>query len=116
MAIFATPQLFVASAIFETNQLELVMNANWIVWGTVVYLGLVMTALGYTIWYHLLGKFEVSQVGPFLLLLPVFTVIASALFLGEKMTVTGYFGGIIVILGVAFITVDRLPSWLTEKI
>lgn len=34
VAVFATPQLFVASAIFDTNQIELIMNANWIVWGT----------------------------------------------------------------------------------
>lgn len=116
VAVMATPQLFIASAIFESNQLELIMNANWIVWGTVIYLGIVMTALGYTFWYHLLGKYEVNQVGPFLLLLPVFTVAAGAVFLGEELTPLGLLGGVIVISGVAFITLDRLPRWLTDEI
>lgn len=116
VAVMATPQLFIASAIFEDNQLELIRQANWIVWGTVVYLGLVMTAIGYTIWYHLLGKYELRQVGPFLLLLPVFSIIASAIFLGEKMTVTAWTGGIIVILGIGAITVEKWPEWLTAKV
>ncbi len=116
VAVMATPQLFIASAIFESNQLELIRTANWIVWGTVVYLGLVMTALGYTLWYHLLGKYEVNQVGPFLLLLPVFTVAAGAIFLGEQMTLIALLGGTIVIAGVAFITIERLPKWLTAEI
>ncbi len=116
VAALATPQLFIASAIFETNQFELIRNANWIVWGTVIYLGVVMTALGYTLWYHLLGKYEVNQVGPFLLLLPVFTVSAGAVFLDEKLTLLGFLGGVIIIAGVAFITIDRLPRWLTAEI
>jgi len=64
----------------------------------------------------LLGKFEVSQISPFLLLLPVFTVIAEALFLDEKMGIIIYIGGIIIILGVATITVERLPAWLVDEV
>ena len=116
VAVMATPQLFIASAIFEENQLELIKQANWIVWGTVIYLGLVMTAIGYSIWYHLLGKYELRQVGPFLLLLPVFSIIASAIFLGEKMTVTSWIGGIIVIFGIGAITVEKWPEWLTARV
>lgn len=116
VAVMATPQLFIASAIFEDNQFELIRQANWIVWGTVVYLGLVMTAVGYSVWYHLLGKYELRQVGPFLLLLPVFSIIASAIFLGEEMTLTAWLGGIIVIFGVAVITVEKWPEWLTAKV
>ncbi len=116
VAVMATPQLFIASAIFEENQLELIQQANWIVWGTVIYLGLVMTAIGYTIWYHLLGKYELRQVGPFLLLLPVFSIIASAIFLDEKMTTTSWIGGIIVIFGIGVITVEKWPEWLTARV
>lgn len=116
VAVMATPQLFIASAIFEENQLELIRQANWIVWGTVIYLGLVMTAIGYTIWYHLLGKYELRQVGPFLLLLPVFSIIASAVFLDEKMTLTSWIGGIIVIFGIGAITVEKWPEWLTARV
>jgi len=107
VAVFAAPQLFVASAIFEDNQIELIRSAGWEIWATVVYLGIVMTAVGYGFWYHLLGKYPVSQVAPFLLLLPIFTIIASVLLLGETLTPWVVAGGLAVIAGVAVIVIER---------
>lgn len=107
VAVFATPQLFVASALFEDNQIEAIRSAGWMVWGTVVYLGIVMTAVGYGFWYHLLGKYPVAQVAPFLLLLPIFTVIASILLLGETLTPWLLAGGAVVIVGIAVIVIKR---------
>ena len=104
VAAFATPQLFFASWIFEEGQVEAIMTMNWIGWGAVIYLGLVMTALGYGIWYHLLGKYRVSQVGPFLLLLPVTTIAGSMIILGERLTLIEITGAIIVITSVWIIT------------
>lgn len=107
VAVFATPQLFLASWLFETDQIRLIREADWVVWGTVVYLGLVMTALGYGIWYHLLGNYPVSQAGPFLLLIPVTTVAGGVLFLGETLTLMVALGGGVVIAGVAVIMFER---------
>jgi len=70
----------------------------------VVYLGLVMTALGYSIWYHLLGKFRISQIGPFLLLLPVTSIAGSVLLLDEQLSTIEFVGAIIVIFSVWIIT------------
>ncbi len=103
VAVFAAPQLFVASFLFEDGQREAVMNAGWVVWGTVVYLGLVMTALGYAIWYHLLGEYTVTQVMPFLLLLPVATMAGAVALLGEEITATVGVGAAVVIGGVGII-------------
>ncbi len=110
VAAFAAPQLFLASYLFEDNQIEVIRNTGLIGWGVVLYLALVMTALGYTIWYHMLGKYPVSQVGPFLLLLPVSSIAGGALMLGERLTAHELLGGIIVIIGVWFVTVQRKPA------
>jgi O-acetylserine/cysteine efflux transporter len=104
VALFATPQLFLASWVFETGQMQVSQSTNWIGWGVVIYLGLVMTALGYGIWYHLLGKYRVTQVGPFLLLLPVTSISGSIIILGEKLTLIELFGTLVVISGVWFVT------------
>jgi len=104
VALFATPQLFLASWVFETGQMQVIQSTNWIGWGVVIYLGLVMTALGYGIWYHLLGKYRVTQVGPFLLLLPVTSISGSIIILGEKLTLIELFGTLVVISGVWFVT------------
>ncbi len=110
VAVMSAPQLFVASFLFEDGQLDAIAGAGWIGWGTVVYLGLVMTALGYAAWYHLLGKYQVNQVMPYLLLLPVVTVIASVALLGERLTLPVALGGGVVIVGVAIIvTYKRQP-------
>ena len=104
VAAFATPQLFFASWLFEEGQIQAIRTMNWIGWAVVVYLGLVMTALGYSIWYHLLGKFRISQVGPFLLLLPVTSIAGSVLLLDEQLSKIEFLGAIIVISSVWIIT------------
>jgi O-acetylserine/cysteine efflux transporter len=107
VAAFATPQLFVTSWIFEEGQIEAIVNMNWIGWGAVIYLGLIMTALGYGIWYHLLGRYRVSQVGPFLLLLPVTTIAGSMIMLGDRLTGIEVVGAVVVIASVWVITRPR---------
>jgi O-acetylserine/cysteine efflux transporter len=66
-------------------------------------MGIVMTALGYGIWYHLLKKYDVNQVVPFLLLLPVTSIVGAVLFLGERPSIRILIGGAVVITGVAII-------------
>ena len=80
LAFFAGPQMFIVSLFIESGHLESVRNATLIGWGTVIYLGVIMTALGYGIWYHILKKYAVNQVMPFLLLLPVSSIIGAVLF------------------------------------
>ena len=109
VAVFATPQLLVASLIVESGQWQAIQSASWVGWASVIYLAIVMTAVGYGIWYHLLGKYEVGKVVPFLLLLPVVTVISSVTLLGETLTVWLVAGGMLVISGVAIIVVERKP-------
>ncbi len=110
IAVFASPQLFVMSYIFEGDHVNAVISANWIVWSAVVYLGLIMTAVGYGIWYSLVRKHPVSLVAPFLLLLPVFSIIGGVMVLNERLTTQTVIGGVIVIAGVAFILLERKPK------
>ena len=109
VAIFATPQLYIASYLFETGQLQQIQTANLAAWSSVIYLGLVMTALGYGLWYRLIGLYDVNQVMPFLLLLPVTSVIGGIAFLGESLTIKITIGGLMALTGVAFITIQRSP-------
>ncbi len=110
MSVFAAPQLFVFSLVLEDNHLAFIRSAGWVVWGTVIYLGLIMTALGYGLWYSLVVRYPVSRVGPFLLLLPVFTVIGGVTLLGESLTLQVAAGGVIVIVAVAFILTGPTPT------
>lgn len=107
VSVFAAPQLLVFSLVFERGHLAAIASADWVVWSTVAYLGVVMTALGYSLWYSLIGRYPVSRVGPFLLLMPVFSVLGGVFLLDETLTPLIALGGVIVIAGVAVIMVRR---------
>ena len=109
VAVFATPQLFVMSFIFETNQIEFITKASMSIWLAVLYLGIIMTALGYYFWNTLIRSYTIEKIAPFLLLLPVFSLIGGVLFLGEMVSGAKMFGGLIVILGVAFVSLEKKP-------
>ena len=111
IAVFAAPQLFFMSAIFEDGQVEAIRTATPLVWWTVLYLGLIMTCLGYYFWNPLIRHHDVSKVAPFLLLLPVFSVLGGNVFLGETITIEKFYGGVTILLGIGVITINaRLSS------
>ncbi|MEH6456445.1 MAG: EamA family transporter [Cocleimonas sp.] len=110
IALMATPQLYIASFLLESNQIEQIKSAPLEAWLAVAYLGLIMTALAYALWYRLLGLYPINQVMPFLLLLPVTSVAGGLFFLDESLTLKIALGGLLALIGVAVITIQRLPK------
>ena len=103
IAVMAAPQLFLVSLLLEDGQLAAVQTATPGMWAAVAYLGLGMTILAYAIWYHLLGRYPVSRVMPFLLLLPLVAVAGGVLILGEPLSANMVIGGLCILIGVAVI-------------
>ena len=103
IAFFAGPQMLIASLLIENGHLESIKNATIVGWGTVIYLAVIMTTVGYAIWYHVLKKYDVNQVMPFLLLLPVSSTIGAVFFLGERPNLSTLIGGSIIVIGVAIV-------------
>ena len=56
VAVFATPQLYIASLLLESDHLRQIETAGIDAWGAVVYHGLIMTALAYAIGKSLQGS------------------------------------------------------------
>jgi len=110
IGVFSGPQMILGSFIFEESQLESLANASWIGWGVILYLALIMTVLGYGIWYRVLSNNPVSKVMPVMLLLPVFTIASSMLFLGEQPTLIIFIGGAVVFGGVSMIVFTKDPE------
>ena len=107
IGVFSGPQMILGSFIIEESQLESLSNASLIGWGVILYLALIMTVLGYGIWYSVLSRNPVSKVMPMMLLLPVFTIVSSMLFLGEQPTLIILIGGTVVIGGVSMIVITK---------
>jgi len=111
VAIMATPQMFVASLLIEDGQWLAITTAGYIDWSIILYLALIMTVLGYSVWYHLLSSVDVSKVSPFLMLLPITSIIAGMVLLDEKFTSSMAIGGLLIMSGVA----STLINWSWPK-
>ena len=103
MALFAAPQLMLASAFLEEGQVEAALAAGWLGWGAVLYTVFAASITAYGLWYYLVEKYEIGKVVPFTLLSPVIGVLAGVLLLGEAPTWEMAIGGVVTILGVAII-------------
>ena len=69
-------------------------------WLAIAFLGILCSGLAYIFWYDALKAMPVAQVGTFLYIEPVVTVIVAALILNERITFTGLLGGFVILLGV----------------
>lgn len=80
--------LILSSLIFETEAWQLATFTqaslkSWLSLGFIVYIS---TLIGFGLWSHLLAQNTASKVTPFALLVPVFGMITSVLFIGEVVT------------------------------
>ena len=107
VAIIATPQMLLISLAIEKDQWRSIVSANLVDWSIVFYLSIIMTVVGYSIWYHLLRICDVSKISPFLMLLPVTSIIAGIALLDEQFTLAMGIGGLLVMTGVA----STLVNW-----
>ena len=101
VAIIATPQMLLISLLIEEGQWESIKSADLVDWSIVFYLSFIMTVIGYSVWYHLLRICDVSKISPFLMLLPVSSIIAGMTLLNEQFTLAMGIGGVLVMTGVA---------------
>ncbi len=78
--------LFLLSLIFEGTgaMLQAVRDLNLTGAGAILYITYVGTVFGFTIWGRLIRLYGAGRVAPFSLLVPVFGMTSSAVFLGES--------------------------------
>jgi O-acetylserine/cysteine efflux transporter len=107
LGVLAGPQLILASQIFEGNVIRNIVSADYHAWLIVLYLGLLMNILGYSIWYYVLGIYPVNKILPTMLLLPITGVITAVIFLGERPDLKVFIGGIVILFGVGLILIGK---------
>jgi O-acetylserine/cysteine efflux transporter len=84
---FAVPPLLLFALIFEgwPAMVNGMQNATAITWAAVVWQAVGNTMFGYGVWGWLLARHPAATVAPMALLVPVFGMGASALYLGEPL-------------------------------
>jgi O-acetylserine/cysteine efflux transporter len=98
---FTVPQVMAMSLVLEHDQLASLVTADDRGWLALAYTIFIGGIVGFGLWFWLIARCSMNRVAPFGLLLPVFALISSVLFLGDHMTTKLIVGGLIAILGVA---------------
>ena len=85
----------------EHGQLTTLVTADERGWMALAYTIFIGGIVGFGLWFWLIARCTMARVAPFALLLPVFALISSVLFLGDRMTPTLAIGALLAISGVA---------------
>ena len=103
LSMFAAPQLFVLSLIFETGQTEAVVTGGWPLIATLAYTAIGASIIAHGTWYRLLHRYPVNTVVPYSMLIPIIGVSAGLLILDEPLTWQKAGGGALTLTGVGII-------------
>ena len=110
VAVLSLAPLIVLSMIFEDNQLGALVAGGPYVWlgilGSVVFVAL----FGHSAFYFLVKKYDVTQIMPFTLTVPLWAVFFSSIFLKEEITTKLIIGGILCLSGVWLVAIRENKS------
>jgi O-acetylserine/cysteine efflux transporter len=100
-SLFTVPQVMLMSLVLEHGQFATLVTADQRGWLALAYTVVIGGIVGFGLWFWLIARCSMARVAPFGLLLPVFALISSVLFLGDRMTPTLTIGALLAISGVA---------------
>src|SRR6202045_83514 len=100
-SLLTVPQVMLMSLFLEYGQLASLVTADERGWLALAYTIFIGGIAGFGLWFWLIGGCSMGRGAPFGLLLPVFALISSVLFLGDRMTPKLIVGGLLAISGVA---------------
>ncbi|RLP27679.1 EamA family transporter [Mesorhizobium sp. YM1C-6-2] len=85
-SLVALPPLTIVALIVDREAfLQSFTGLDWVSLGSIAYIVYLSTLFGFAAWSTLLGRYPVSTVAPFTLLVPVFGFLGSAVLLGEPL-------------------------------
>jgi O-acetylserine/cysteine efflux transporter len=86
-SLFSVPPLLVLALVFEgpTAMIEGIRTADAATWGAVLWQSVGNSLFGYAVWGWLLARHPAATITPMAMLVPVFGMGASAIFLGESL-------------------------------
>jgi O-acetylserine/cysteine efflux transporter len=100
-SLLTVPQVALMSLLLEYGQSASIVTADGRGWLALAYTIFIGGIAGFGLWFWLIARCSMGRVAPFGLLLPVFALMSSVLFLGDRMTPKLIVGGLLATIGVA---------------
>jgi len=107
LALMAFPALSVGSLVFETGQWEAAQIAPPIVWGTVVWAGVISSVFATSLVFWLVQRREAGRVTPYLLGSPLVSILIGWLWMGDVLTPQILTGVAIALIGVVTVALGE---------
>jgi drug/metabolite transporter (DMT)-like permease len=103
--LVADIELLILMMILEPPKLGQLLSLGLGVWTTLLTIALFSLSLSMLLFFWVIDKIDVTQASLSIYLLPVFGVLLSTVFVGEKITTQLIFGGLLVFTGTFLVTV-----------
>lgn len=100
-SLLTVPQVMLMSLLLEHGQGASLVAADRRGWLALAYTVFIGGIIGFGLWFWLIARCSMARIAPFGLLLPVFAMMSSVLFLGDRVTPMLIAGGLLTISGVA---------------
>ena len=107
LALMAFPALTIGSLVFETGQWEAAQIAPPVVWGTVIWAGVISSVFATSLVFWLVQRREAGRVTPYLLGSPLVSILIGWLWMGDVLTPQILTGVAIALAGVATVALGE---------
>lgn len=107
LALMAFPALTVGSLVFETGQWEAAQVASPVIWGTVIWAGVISSVFATSLVFWLVQRREAGRVTPYLLGSPLVSILIGWLWMGDVLTPQIVTGVAIALIGVVTVALGE---------
>ncbi len=105
--LFSIPPLLMFSLLTESPTLAMLADAKTASWLGIAYSAIMSSIVAYGLWNWLLARYEISQVVPYSLLVPVAGIAAGVAVFNEPVSGQVLLGAALTMIGVGVITLRR---------
>ncbi len=102
-ALYGVPQLFLATLLLESGQLQSIQTATSLQWIQLAFVCSIGFYLAYILWFTLLKSTPVDEAVPFILLMTPIGIVTAVVFLGERMSMAQIAGALVLMFGLAIV-------------
>lgn len=114
VCLFSIPIVALTSFMFESHQVDALLNASWRGWFGILYSGIASSVIAHSIWSWLIKRNPINLILPISLLGPVISVMMGALLLGETLNINKIVGTFLVVGGI-FVCIVNLKTLLIKR-
>ncbi|MFB0544529.1 MAG: DMT family transporter [Asgard group archaeon] len=82
------------------GDIRTLVSVSLIGWLAILHFSLIISGVGYVLWYLILDRMEATQASVWLLIIPVYTIIFAFLLLSEPITISVVGGAVILLIGI----------------